>query len=793
MKKRKTIEFVEKKETDLKLGLTSEEVTKRKEAFLTNKKAQKSGKSIGKIFFENTFTFFNLVWAVLFVLLVFVGSYKDLLFMVIIVANTSIAIFQEVKAKMAVEKLAFAVLTKVKTIRNGKETMVTSEELVRDDIFVLEVGNQIPADSIVVSGEASVNESMLTGESVPIKKIVGSKVYAGSFVTSGGFILRATTVGDDSYISSIEKQAKKFKSPSSNLFKDLNKIIKFIGVFIIPIGIVMYINNYYTLHGNFVEAISKTCGAVAGLIPAGMFLLVTIALAAAVVKLTKHKTLVQDIYSVEMLARTNVLCLDKTGTITDGTMKVSDVIEMEKSPFEQNFNSIIQNLLAIQSSNNNTSLALIDHFEKRITMENTYNIPFSSEKKFMAASFQGVGTIVLGAIEFICCQKNKELCEKAKELASEGNRVLIVAGSKDLIDDGAMPENLCAFAIIAVEDHIRHDAKDTISWFENNDVEIKIISGDNPLTVSNIAKRVGVKGWEKCVSLEEMSLEDVEKIADKYTIFGRVSPEQKYVIVKTLKKQGKVVAMTGDGVNDTLALKESDCSIAMAEGSEVTRSIANIVLMDSKFSSMPRVVAEGRQVINNVQTSSTLFLMKTLFAFAVSLFAIFTFSPYPFSTSQMVLIEFCVIGLPSLFLALQPSSKLVEGNFIPQVLKKSIPYASFMVIAIAGVLILGKFNILSTVEVETLSTLVLTAVGFINLVRICIPFSKNRAIAVILSALLIIIAIAIAPEFFNIKVFSKKIVLGFIFIVSFVVLLHLLFSIFQKINKKVKKINKNLI
>lgn len=772
--------LIEPIETNFETGLTDAQVAQRVEAGLINKKKRSSGKSVWKIVFENVFTFFNMVWGILFALLVFVGSYKDLLFMVIIVANTLIAIIQEVKAKIAVDKLAFEKLIKVKAIRNGKEVWVVSEKLVLDDVFYLCDGQQVPADCVVIQGEVYANESLLTGESVPIKKGVGAKMLSGSFLTSGGAYVRATHVGNKTYIASIEKQAKKFKSPTSDLFKDLNRIIKVIGIFVLPIGVVMFINNYYALDKNFAEAISKTCGSVGGLIPAGMFLLVTIALSAGVVRLAKRKTLVQDIYSIEMLARTNVLCLDKTGTITDGTMKVSEVIAFKDAPFKTDYVEVLQNLLAIQPTNNNTSIALIEYFEKKRTLNCLANLPFSSDKKFMAASFDEVGTVAIGAIEFLNCTKTAALKSKAKQLATQGYRVIVVAGSKDLCDGDILPDNMAAFALIAIEDHIRPDAKDIIAWFTQNDVEVKIISGDNPLTVSNIARRVGVQGWQKSISLENMSIEEVERIADDFTIFGRVTPEQKYVIVKALKKQGKIVAMTGDGVNDTLALKESDCSIAMAEGSEAARSIANIVLMDNKFSSLPQIVAEGRQVINNVQSSSTLFLMKTLFAFAVSIFAILTTSPYPFSTSQMVLIEFAVIGVPSLILAFEANTKLIKGSFISTVFRQSIPYAVILIVSVAAVLLLGKNNILSTEEVVTLSTLVLTSVGFVNLLKLCTPLTAYRAAAISISALLIVSAFLFVPEFFNITVFSTPVMWGYLCIVTFAVLLHFGYSISER-------------
>ncbi|MGN1162600.1 MAG: HAD-IC family P-type ATPase, partial [Christensenellales bacterium] len=620
--KKKTQEPIERFEAAIEKGLDGEQVKLRQSQKLTNAAKKSSGKSYTRIVCENVFTFFNFLWLAIFVALLAVGSYNNLLFAIIIVANTLIAIIQECKAKRTVSKLQLVVAPKIATMRDGKQIEISSNDIVLDDIIILENGNQIPADCEILDGVVDVNESLLTGESVSIKKTVGSKLLAGSFLTSGKCVCRVVAVGEGNYISSVAKAAKGVSKPKSNLFKDLNKLIKIIGYFILPIGILMFLNNFYGQDTNIATAVEKTCGSLVGMIPAGMFLLVTVALAVGVIKLSKKKTLVQDLYSIEMLARTNVLCLDKTGTITDGTMQVREIVRLEENRLD--IDGIIKSINCAQPTENATSLALKKFYGTENVIKPAFNLAFSSERKQTITCFSGIGTFALGAYEYINTPKNKSLEMQISKYSEQGYRVIVLAKNDQEISEEKELE-FSPIALIVIEDHIRSDAPDTIKWFKDNGVEIKIISGDNPQTVASIAKKVGVEGAEKFVSLEKMSIKEVCEIADKFTVFGRVSPEQKHAIIKTLKQKGKVVAMTGDGVNDTLALKEADCSIAMADGSEVARSISNLVLMNSKFSSLPSVVAEGRQVINNVQKSSSLFLMKTLFTVVLSLVTLCTF------------------------------------------------------------------------------------------------------------------------------------------------------------------------
>ena len=745
-KKHKEEIVFERYNPQISAGLTFSQVKIREQQNLTNKVKQKSSKSVFKILFDNIFTFFNLIWVLIFIALVLVESYQNLMFMVVVFANTLIAIIQELRAKRTVEKLKLVSSPKVICVRDGVEQNIFASKLVLDDIIKISIGNQIPADCIILDGNVEVNESLLTGESKAIKKKQGDTLLAGSFLTSGACYARVDKVATQCYIQTVALQAKKFKSPSSNLFKDLNAIIKYIGIMIVPVGTLMFINNYFSSGKDISATVVNTCGSLIGMIPAGMFLLITIALAVGVIKLAQKKTLVQDIYSIEMLARTNVLCLDKTGTITDGTMQVKEVLMLEEVGFD--FNDAMQSLLGSFVTTNNTSRAMIDHFGIKQNTKLVSKIEFSSERKFSAGSFEDIGTISMGAPEFVGVELSKQLVAKIRKRTTNGERVLLVTHSKKPIKNDTVTDAK-PVAMIVIEDHIRDDAIETINWFKNNNVDIKIISGDDPATVSAIAARVGVENADKIISLEGMNLEDVKKIADKYTVFGRVSPEQKHMLIKTLKNLGNVVAMTGDGVNDTLALKEADCSISMADGSDVARSLSHLVLLDSKFSSLPAVVREGRQVVNNVQQSSALYLMKTFFTIALSLISLITLSYYPFEPSQLYLLEMFIIGVPSVILALQPNDKIISGGFIKQVLKNSIPYGMLLLGNVLFVMILNNFMAFNAEQYTTLLTLILTSTGFLNLVRLTYPFNKIRLCCLGVSLVLILLASSLVPSFFG--------------------------------------------
>ena len=770
---------------DLTLGLSTAQVALRNKEKLFNFTKQKTSKPIWKILFDNIFTYFNLIYVIISIAFILVKSYGDMLFIVVVVANTAIAIFQEIKAKVTVEKLKLVATPKVTVIRNGKEHKIYANKLVLDDIIKLDVGNQVPSDCIIISGRVDVNESLLTGESKAVKKVEGDILLAGSFLSAGECFAKVEKVGKQNYIQTIAAEAKQFKSPSSNLFKDLKLIIKYIGIMLIPIGGLMFINNYYGGEQNITEAIRKSGAALIGMIPAGMFLLITIALSVGVIKLSAKKTLVKDLYSIENLARANVLCLDKTGTITDGTMQVKEVIMLKNMDYD--FDNLLANFLGSQKGANSTSRALSQHFGIDYSLKIKETIPFSSDRKHSGATFKDFGTIAMGAPGFLPVNITKELKAKITRRTTKGDRVLLIATSTEDIKNDTLP-NLEPVAIIVIEDHIRDDATATIDWFKQNDVEIKIISGDDPATVSSIAKRVGVEGWDKTISLEGLSLDEVARVANKYTVFGRVSPEQKHALVKALKNAGNVVAMTGDGVNDTLALKEADCSISMADGSEVARGISHLVLLNSKFASLPSVVKEGRKVVNNIQQSSALYLMKTFFTIVLSLITIITLSPYPFYTMQLYMLELFIIGLPSVILALQPNEQIIKGNFIKGVLKNSLPYGVVLVSNVLIMMFIWNFVPMDAEAKVTLGTLVITSISFANLVRICWPLNMLRFLTLLVSLACNLIAMLALPATFGITRFTTESVIVYIsLLVTTSILLYFVPIIIRKIEQKLKK------
>ena len=768
---------------DKDLGLTKAQVESRQNSNLYNNTKVTTSKTYRSIFFKNIFTFFNMLWLIIAVALICVGSYKDLIFIFVIVANTAIAIIQEIRAKIAVEKLSIVTTPMVKTIREGARLDIPADKLLLDDVIVLSSGNQTPSDCIILEGKVEVNESLLTGESNAIEKGENSPLLSGSFIVSGECYARVDKIGSDNYINQIAKKAKEFKTPQSNLFKDLNRLIKYIGIALIPIGVLTFFKEL-TINGSTIQQqITNTSGALTSMIPAGMFLLVTISLAIGVVKLAKKKTLVRDLYSIEMLARTNVLCLDKTGTITDGTMKVVG-FETYTKKRKANIQKLLSNVLHVQKTMNSTSSAMVKEFGRNDELRAVNVAEFSSERKYSITQLSNRKIYFLGAYTRIGCAIDEQQQAFIKEAQSKGHRILAFAEQEGGKFDKKMSgKDATLLALIVIEEHIREDAIETIQWFKDNGVEVKIISGDDPATVSKIAQRVGVKHSDKFVSLEGVSLKDIEKMADEFTVFGRVTPEQKYTIIKTLKNKGKVVAMTGDGVNDTLALKEADCSIAMADGSEVARSISKIVLLESNFSSLPSVVKEGRQVVNNVQNSSSLFLMKTFFAILLTVLTLFLQMQYPFNPSMMMLLEFFVIGMPSFLLTFEPNTKPITGNFIPQVMKRSLPRALLLLINVLIVMILyytQSLQVMTAEEYTTLAVLTMTYTGFLNLVSLCIPANLLKIGIMALSCVGITLAIVVTPKMFHILSASHAVLLPFFAIM----LASILLIVIIKLNKK---------
>ncbi len=723
-------------------GLTTNQVETRFTQFLFNDTNKKYSKSYASIFMSNVFTFFNLLCLIAFIILLIAGTKGVTNYLVIFIttANIAIGVFQEIRSKHAIDKLAILASSSVKALRDGEVCEIPTTEIVLDDVIILELGNQVPADCILAEGSVEVNESLLTGESIAIKKQPGDILYAGSFIASGSAKCRVDKVGKETYLEKLTAKAKKYRRPNSELMNSIKHIIKAVSILIIPIAIGIFfvsknnipanntVTDYIFFKAEINYALQRMCTVVIGMIPSGMLLLTSTALAVGVFRLAKNNTLVQDLYSLEMLARVNVLCLDKTGTITDGRMKVSDTVILN-TVGEYSLNDIMGSMLASLDDNNQTSIALYNHFGHSDVLSPTAKIPFSSKRKLSAVSFEDVGTFVMGAPEFVLKPLPVKVDKIVKQYAQMGLRVIVLAHSSTPIVGDKLPAILKPVAIISIADNIREDAIETIRWFKENDVQVKVISGDNPITVSEVAKRAGIINAEKFISLEGLNEKEVENVADKYTVFGRVTPEQKAILVKAIKNEGNTVAMTGDGVNDILALKEADCAISVASGSEAARNVSHLVLTDNNFASMPKVVGEGRRVINNIKNSASLYLMKTLFTAMLAAICILMSTPYLFLPSNMLLLEVCIIGIPSVFLSLQPNNARVEGKFITHVMSRSISGAIIMMLCVMSMYLTYVIDSATFSNHYTaMCMMAMTFSGLVMLFRVCQPFNGYRLV-----------------------------------------------------------------
>ncbi len=760
-------------------GLSDAQVEERKAQGLVNKAGKKFSKSYASIFVGNICSFFNLLCAIAaLALLLAKAPLSQFLFVLIFLCNIVVGIVLEIRAKLKLDKLSILSSPTAKVVRGGKKKDIPVEEIVVDDIIILSVGQQVPADCIALDGNAELNESLLTGESVPIKKEEGAQLFAGSFVASGQIAARVDKIGDETYISKLTAQAKTYKRPNSEIMNSITLFIKVIAVGIVFVTLLMFPTNFKSLGGNWEllknaggfwhnlfdshaafngilrETIQKTAAVVIGMIPSGLLLLTTVALSTGMIRLAKYNTLVQDMYSLEMLARVNVLCLDKTGTITDGRMRVSDCVLLNTTG-EYAVDDVIGSILASLNDNNQTSIALYERFGHSSALQPIATLPFSSARKLSAVTFEGVGTYVMGAPEFVLRPIPARIDKIVKQYAQMGLRVLVIAHASGQLQGDKLPSGLRPVAVITLSDNIRPEAVETIKWFKDNDVAVKVISGDNPVTVSEVARRAGIKNASHFISLEGLSEIEVENAANQYTVFGRVTPEQKAILIRSIKQSGNTVAMTGDGVNDILAMKEADCAISVASGSEAARNVSNLVLQDNNFGSMPKIVNEGRRVINNVKNSSSLFIMKTLLILFLSILCISLKSTYFFTTNNMLLFEMFVSAVPSTVLSLQPNTDRVKGKFIPYVLSRSIPGALTIAVSVLTVYVIHttplgySFGLVNAVGEETanyqaLMTIALTLSGLVMLYRICQPFDVVRA-ATYIVALICCVLFMILP------------------------------------------------
>ncbi len=752
------IEVIRYDDVEITKGLNVEQVESRHKAGLTNQIKKKYSKTYLEIFITNIFTFFNILLITIGVALAIVGQWANLFFLVILLANTVIGIGQEIRAKHIIDRLRLVTSPTALLVRNSQEIEVSVDEVVLDDIIILKSGKQICTDSIVQEGLIEVNESLLTGESAAIKKRKGDTVLAGSFVVSGSCYARVNHVGEDNYVSRIQQKAKEVKGRNSELLNSLNRVIKVISFIIIPFAIITIFNVLATTNLKepweiAKEVITTTAGSSVAMIPSGLFLLTSTTLTVSFIVLANRKASVQELYSIEMLARTDTLCLDKTGTITDGTMEVTEEIIIDNTIETGKLKNIMGAVLGSFEEKNQTSIALEKYYPVNKIFKKQSVIPFSSERKLSAVTFKNQGTYLLGAPEFILDAGYNELLQSFYQYTSKGYRVILLAHSLEVIEDDKIPLVTKPLAAFILKDHIREEAIPTIKWFNDNNVTIKIISGDNPVTVAEIAKQVGVQNAEKCVSLEGLSLQEVASIANEYTVFGRVSPEQKATLIKAMKSDKHTVAMTGDGVNDILAMKQADCSIGMASGSEAVRNVAHIVLMDSNFASMPKVVEEGRKVINNIQNSACLFLMKTIFAVIMTIVPVIvslcgTPLTYPFEPRNLYIMEMAVIGIPSFFLALQPNKNLITGNFLKNVLLKAIPGGIALLTSVFMIMILknyGNFEI-APEKMVTMAGYALSFTGIAILFNVCTPFNIYRLILYMVMVLLALFIAFVIPS-----------------------------------------------
>lgn len=753
---------------DIDCGLSSTQVEQRKEMGLSNIDTGLKTKSIKRIIRDNLFTLFNLLNFALALAVFIVGSYKNLIFMGVVICNTVISTYQEIRAKITVDKLSIISSIKVKVLRDNEIHEIHPSEIVLDDILCLEPGNQIVADCILMQGELDVNEALLTGESDLINKKTGDSLFSGSFVVSGKCKAKVEHIGDDNYANKISNQAKYVKKINSEIMTTINKIIKTVSILIIPIGALLFWNQLSISAGNYNNAVVNTVAALIGMIPEGLVLLTSTVLAVGIIRLSRHKVLVQELYCIETLARVDTLCLDKTGTLTDSNMEVFDIIPL-KDGIGDDIDKALNALSGNLTDNNSTFNAIKRAYDRESNYKLIKTVPFSSDKKWSGASFEEKGSYIIGAPEMVLKNslEDKSGIESEIKKYIDQNRVLILVHSSEVFcENNELPNSLEAMALILINDTIRPSAKKTLEYFEDQGVGIKIISGDNVKTVSNIAKSVGMKDYDKYIDASTLKTdEDIKNAVDKYTIFGRVSPMQKKEIVLALKERGKTVAMTGDGVNDVLALKEADCSIAVASGSEAARSVSQLVLLDSNFDSMPRVVAEGRRSINNIQRSASLFLVKTIYSTLLAVIFLFIKMHYPFMPIQMTLTSMFTIGIPSFILALEPNKERIKGNFLLNIISKAFPGALTVVFNIILIVILSNVFSISYQNSSTLSVILTGYTGLMLLYKISIPFDNIRKILFISMALGFTICIFTLKGFFSLSSLTMELGLYLAFLI----------------------------
>ena len=741
-------------------GLTSFEVEERIRQGKINKNIDETDRPVWEIVKRNTFTFFNLIFAVIAILISLVQAWNQLIFLPIIVINTIVGIYQEIKAKRYLDQMTLLHAPQSTVIRNGKQEKIASDDLVEEDIIILKTGNQIVADARIVEGSIFVNESLLTGEADEIEKNVDDKLLSGSFVVSGEAKVILEKVGKDSYISKLTEQAKLVDhGEDSEMLRALNKLLKWVSFIILPIAVILFTQNYFVNHNTLQTSVVAMVAAVIGMIPEGLYLLTTIALTLSSVKLARNQVLLHNMKSIESLARVDVLCVDKTGTITEPRMSVEQVFVSPSSNIsEAKFMSLLSDYISANTDDNDTMKAIREFMLAKGDLQNQMTgvkkiIPFSSKVKYSAVCFENE-SYLLGAPEIVLGKTYEKISSEINHLLEEGFRVLVLAGTKEKIYDQL---NLGAYALgyVVLANPIRENAKSTFNYFAEQGVNIKVISGDNPQTVSAVAKRAGITGAERFIDANLLKTkEDLDQAVESYTVFGRVTPDQKRRLVQALKRKDHTVAMTGDGVNDILAMKSADCSIAMASGSDAATQVAQVVLLDSDFGHMTQVVTEGRRVVNNVQRSAILFLVKNLFSIILAIIsAIFVFT-YPLQASQLSLISLFTIGIPGFLLSLEENDKRIEKDFIKNVILKALPASLTEITAVLGVVIAGAAFKLTASEISTSAVILLAVVGFMILTKISAPLNRFKMGIIIFNIVGIIISGFMFNSLFSISKIS---------------------------------------
>lgn len=774
-------------ETDVNRGLSLQEVEERKKKGLINGEEQVTTKTVKQIVLGNLITLFNILNVGLAVMVLTVGSFKNVLFMGTVICNLAIGIIQEIKAKRIIDKLKIMSAHKAHVLRDSEEYEIPLSEIVQDDILLLKSGEQIGSDCLLVSGQCQVNESLVTGESDAIEKNEGDELLSGSFMVSGAVKCRVIRVGSENYVNKISDGAKYVKKPNSEILKTIKKIVKIATIYLLLISGFLFINQFSITGTTFDDAVINTVAAVVGMIPSGLILLISTVLASSVIRLSKYDTLVQELYCIETLARCNAICLDKTGTITDGQMKVEDVYFVDDDSSEA-----IKKFVWAQEDVNSTLLAIRKYYPEKNNEKPKFVVPFSSEKKYSAVGLND-GTYYLGAPEFIFENIPESISSLQEEYMNEGLRVIVFAKSESTEKQDNLPGDLKPVALIALVDTLRSNAQETIKYFIKQGVRLFVISGDHPKTVGSIAKAAGIPDPDKIIDMSTVSDDQIDEVAGEYTVYGRVRPDQKLALIKALKKKGFTVAMTGDGVNDVLALKEADCSIAMQSGSSAARCASQIILMNSDFSSMPKIVGEGRRSINNIQRSASLFLVKTVYACLLGLMFAIVAKNYPFEPIQLTLISSLFIGLASLLLGFEPNYKVISGKFFSKIMSIAIP---------GGILV--ATNVMLTVygadwinaPESQISTMALYTTGFCMAMILfynCRPFNKWRTMIAVGMPVLFVLFIILMPGFFDLAPLN---IWQFLLLIIWMVIDYLLFILFIRAVKYfsshklvIKKIN----